>query len=272
MMPKRPRLCPVSLILILFGAAAGQMVLPGCSARLAGKPVPSAGAVQGCPAAHLANLELRQLSAGAAGRGRVQFVADDSRGRASFDFVFRRPDSLRLQFRSPLGPAAAVLDLSGDHYLFADFRQGVFLRGHAAAVGFHRLTGLPVSPQTLVAVLLAEPLPDQDGVAEVRFQDETCLPHSCELRGRPTEPAVTVEYHWPAGATARGGDDDGLLLPDRVVFHGPEAGRKTTIRFKSVRPLSEAERRQAPDPIDTTGLHPAVQDDTGETVIPRWLR
>jgi outer membrane biogenesis lipoprotein LolB len=261
--------CRVSPGTMLLGMVAGLLVLQGCSARLTGKPVP-AGEGSGCLESHLANVEQCRQVAGATGTGRVQFVSDDGRGRASFDFVFRRPDSLRLQFLSPLGPAAAVLDLSGDHFLFADFRQGVYFSGHAGGEDFQGLTGLPVSPKTLISVLLAEPLPEHPGVGMLRFEELSCRPLFCELSDLSTGAAVAVTYVWPA--RSEGQEQSGcLLLPERVVFNGPDPGRQTTIRFKTVRGLSATEREMSWAPVDTSGLSPAVPESVDDADIPRWI-
>lgn len=276
-MPLTPGRCSgVPVAVLLLAALLGWSAVIGCSARLGGPgdglmaPVPEG---RDCLGAHLAAVHQRQEIGGVAGTGRVQFVSDTGRGRAAFDFVFHRPDVIRLQFISPLGPVAAVLDLDRDRYLFADFREGVFIQGIAGEEDLFRLTGLPVDTRTLISLLLAEPVPEKWGGGRVRFDPETCLPLACELWSLVT-PGLPVEvlYRWPGPAPAKGQATECLLLPERVVFTGPGPGRKTTIRFKSVRPLTEAEWTSALEPIDISGLQQAMPHDAAEEHLPRWVR
>jgi len=168
-------------------------------------------------------------------------ISGQDRGRAAFDFRFCRPDRLRLEFRSPLGPTVALLDLDGESFLFADFRQRLVARGRAAGGEFERLTGIPAPPGRLIPVLLGE---DRSGVIG--------------------DPPVLVEYRWPAS----GGP---VLLPLEVKFRGPGPGRVTTIRFNRVRRLEPEESGLGFDPPDLSGLRPMeLSDADGE--VPPWLR
>jgi hypothetical protein len=181
-------------------------------------------------------------AAGLAGTGRVTVIAGSDRGRAAFDFRYRRPDRLRLEFRSPLGPAVALLDLDGDHFLLADFRQRLVARGRIGNGEFERLTGIPAPPERLIPMLLGA------GHADV-FGD----------------PPVLVEYRWPHKGAAS------ALLPEEVAFRGPGPGRSTTIRFTAVRQLDAAACEHGFDPPDLAGLEPLYLDDAdGE--VPSWLR
>jgi len=275
-MPRPPERClvfPASALLLtaLIGWCAGS----GCTARLEGPGAgPAAPVTEGsdCLDTYLAVVRERLMVEGVAGSGRVQFVSDSGRGRASFDFVFHRPDILRLQFHSPLGPVAAVLDLQRGRYLFADFREGVFVEGPAGEADLFRLTGLPAPPRTLLSLLLAEPVPDDGGVSRVRFHPQSCLPVFCELENLVGQQLpVEVVYRWP-GPISDGEHGAGVLtLPGKVVFTGPEPGSKTTIRFKRVRPLTGDECSGMPEPIDTSGLCLVIPDETTEDHLPRWI-
>jgi hypothetical protein len=259
---------------ILLAAIIVWTAATGCAARFKspGRSTPRAVADGACLGAHLEAIEQRNQGAGMAGSGRVHFYSDAGRGRASFDFIFRRPDFLRLQFLSPLGPAAAVLELDGECWLFADYREGVYIHGGSGTDEFHRLTGLPSDPRTLISILFAELLPADPGVDRLLFSADTCLPLSCELPGgSPASPPVTVEYVWPAAVTAPGEGARELLLPERICFHGPETHQLTVIRIKEAHQLTLAEQTRLPEPLDISGLRQAVPD-VDDAGVPGWLR
>lgn len=252
----------VAVLLLLAGI--------GCSARGPG-PYATAPAVDDrCAAVHAGRVEQRQRFGGISGSGSLRLYSAAGRGRASFDFTYRRPDSLRLEFRTPFGPAAAVLDIEGERWLFADFRRGFFVRGEGGGA-FRRFTGLPAGPATLIPVLLAEPMAADHGLADLRFHPGTCLPLGCRIVvPGGGDPPITVNYRWPdrpAGAA----DTLEFELPERVVLLGPAADRETVIRFKHVRMLSTAELEPAPAAVALDGLEeaPPVAERDG---LPEWLR
>jgi len=254
-----------------FRAAAFLLLAGiGCSARGPGPSTMAPVTDDRCAAVHAGRVEQRQRFGGISGSGSLRLYSAAGRGRASFDFTYRRPHSLRLEFRTPFGPAAAVLDIDGQRWLFADFRQGLFVRGEGEG-SFRRFTGLPAGPTALIPVLLAEPGAADHGLYDLRFHPGTCLPLGCRIvvPGGGVAP-ITVNYRWPekpAGAT----DPPGFDLPERVVLIGPEVDRETVIRFKRVRPLEPAELERVPEAVDITGLEqagPVVESDG----LPEWLR
>ncbi len=260
---------------LLVAAVIGWSAAAGCAAHLSrtsGRSEPTGVRDGGCLELHRETIQQRSLGTGVAGSGRVHFSSAAGKGRASFDFVFHRPDFLRLQFLSPLGPSAAVLDLDGERWLFADFREGIFIRGGSGADDFSRLTGLPSEPRTLISILLAEPLPGDHDVARLLFDPDTCRPISCELQRRSSSlPPVAVEFVWPA-APARTAEGAGeRLLPERVCFLGPEPHQQTIIRFKTARQLTHAEQTGRPEPVDISGLRQVVPDAEDDG-LPGWLR
>lgn len=239
-----------------IGVAALVLIVGmGCAARSPG-PIPAdARRDERCAALNAERIDRRQGIGGLAGSGRLRLDAGAAKGRASFDFTFRRPDSLRLEFRTPLGPAVAVLDIEGDRWLFADFREGRYVRGDGDAA-FLRFTGLPAGPATLIAVMLSEVRPGDRGLRDLRFHPGTCRPLGCRFS------SVTVNYRWPDEPTAD--------LPEEVIFLGPGADRETVIRFKRVRPLSKSELSAGFTPVDTAGLREA-EPVTGDGGVPSWL-
>ncbi len=120
----------------------------------------------------------------------------------------------------------------------------------------HRLTGLPVTPRTLVSVLLGQVASSDPG-----------LPLTFELNSNDTTGAspVVVEYSWP-DQVAR------PILPNRVLFRGPEQGRVVTVCFKSVRPLTSQELESVSKPVDTSGLQPVDLSTATDDPLPGWLR
>jgi hypothetical protein len=254
--------------LLVLGSAVG------CAARRGAEAVAPKSEAQDneCLQNHLSSVLRRQTVGGVAGSGRLQFVSRDGRGRASFDFVFHRPDALRLIFHSPLGPVAAVLDLRQDRYLFADFREGFYIQGLAGEEDLFRLTGLPLEPRVLMALLVAESVPGNGGVEQMTFDEETCLPLACDL-GNLLDPGLpmTVAWQWPRAFTAWDPLSDGLDLPERVVFSGPGPDRKTTVRFKSTHPLTAADLSLATEGIDLSRLERATLGESAGDHLPCWI-
>jgi hypothetical protein len=240
-----------------FGVAALVLIAGiGCATRgpgpLPADPLPD----DRCAELHADRIARRQGIGGLAGSGRLRLRSGSKKGRAAFDFTFRRPETLRLEFRTPLGPVAAVLDIEGDRWLFADFREGHFVHGDGDAT-FRRFTGLPAGPTMLLAVMLAEIRPGDRGLRDVRFHPGTCRLLGCRFA------SVTVSYRWPAAETD--------VAPEAVVFRGPGADRETVIRFSGVRPLSKTELNAGRVPVDTTGLREA-DPAAGNEGVPQWLQ
>ena len=83
----------------------------------------------------------------------MEYTAGGQHLKAREDIVVRRPDSLRVEARSPLGVALLVA-AQGDSLAIFEPGKNRFSRGHATAATLYRYVRIPMAPADAVALLM----------------------------------------------------------------------------------------------------------------------
>jgi outer membrane lipoprotein-sorting protein len=179
-----------------------------------------------------------------------------------------RPDRVRFDAMTPLGPAA-VLTSDGHTFALMDLREDRFFIGGACPENIARLTGLPLSASEVTGLLLGESplLPDADEtldcaegryvitrrdpegrhqtlILEVRPGDAARAPSEQRLRLRSSEVrerdgTLAWRMAWDDYRVVEDPDSDatprmGVAMPFRVRFEQPTAGVDTLVNFTSI--------------------------------------
>ena len=83
----------------------------------------------------------------------MEYTAPGQHLKAREDIVVRRPDSLRVEARSPLGVALLVA-AQGDQLAIFEPGKNRFSRGHATAETLYKYVRIPMAPADAVALLM----------------------------------------------------------------------------------------------------------------------
>jgi outer membrane lipoprotein-sorting protein len=83
----------------------------------------------------------------------MEYTAPSQHLKAREDIVVRRPDSLRVEARSPLGVALLVA-AQGDQLAIFEPGKNRFSRGHATAETLYKYVRIPMAPADAVALLM----------------------------------------------------------------------------------------------------------------------
>ena len=153
------------------------------------------------------NYQFEKLTAALADRDRalfsmqspaiMEYTTPGQHLKAREDIVVRRPDSLRVEARSPLGVALLVA-AQGDQLAIFEPGKNRFSRGHATAETLYKYVRIPMAPADAVALLM--------GLAPRDFPPDS-VPDSVSNEG-----AMTVAtYGNSASGTRQLGFADGKL-------------------------------------------------------------
>ncbi|MBX3246424.1 MAG: DUF4292 domain-containing protein [Myxococcales bacterium] len=215
---------------------------------------------------------------------RVEQRGENGRIRGTVMLMLARPDRVRFDALTQLGPAA-VLTSDGEDFQLLDMRENRFFEGPTCPMNIERLLGVALSGAELARFLLGDsPRLETDAVAigcgregyvvtltapdgrrqelafAVREGDESAPPDEQHLRlvrselfhadGR-TDWRATFERH----TLVRDPNDPegrGVAIPYRVRFVDPDTGADTEVRLKTVElleaPPDAAVFRQTPPP------------------------
>lgn len=118
----------------------------------------------------------------------MEYTAGGQHLKAKEDIVARRPDSLRVEARSPLGVALLVA-AQGDSIAIFEPGKNRFTRGHATAETLYKYVRIPMAPADAVALLM--------GLAPRDFPPDS-VPNSVSNEG-----AMTVATYGNAASGTR---------------------------------------------------------------------
>lgn len=256
----RPAPARVTLLLLMAMAAATSI----SSCRSAG--CPTLPFTDGTEALH-AFSSLHRTVRAVRGEARVdRRSSEDGRVRGTVLLYHERPDRVRFDVMTQLGPAA-VMTSDGEDFQLLDLQNSRFVSGPATPDNVHRLVGVSLPGSDIARLLLGDSprLPGeptlrctsegylieishrglrQEMLFTVRDGDEGVPPDAQHLRlirselfantpeDRETLWRVTFEDH----EVVLDPDDPegrGVALPFVVHFEDPRRGSDTLIRFKS---------------------------------------
>jgi hypothetical protein len=190
------------------------------------------------------------------------------RVRGSVLMLLERPDRVRFDAMTQLGPAA-VLTSDGTTFALTDLRENRFYVGPACPANIERLLGIPLSGQDALAILTGETprieaaeetlqcaegsyrveLRAADGTTqhlglEVRQADVAAPPEQQRMRLRSSElrePGGALvwrvswdDYRFVPDPESRTTPPQGIAMPYRIRFEHPGRGIDTLIRFESI--------------------------------------
>lgn len=130
-----------------------------CPLALAGTACaqpPPASQFPSARAAIDAMYEAGQCSEAVSGEGKMDYLGDDGRLRATVYYLAARPDSIRLDVVSPLGGSLSTLTSDGSQFALLDRTNRKFHFGPARTCSLEEFLRVPVPPHALVQLLSGE--------------------------------------------------------------------------------------------------------------------
>ncbi len=281
----RPRRrLPVAL---LAGAALllGACPPPGCPNR------PLGDAAQ----ALRLHRSLRRTVEALRGEVRVDQRGPEGRIRGTVLMLLERPDRVRFDVLTQLGPAA-TLTSDGTDFQLLDVREGRYFEGPACPANLGRLLGVALEGEELARFLVGDTprLPDPDPVMscteegyrvllehEDQRQEIVLRPRAEDRDAPPAEQHLRLvrselrradgSVDWRASmddyrlvADPRDPEGRGVALPFRVRFVDPDLDADTLIRVKDLELLASAPDPavfvQRPPPSASVELSPCTEE------------
>jgi len=179
----------------------------------------------------------------------MEYTAPGQHLKAKEDIVARRPDSLRVEARSPLGVALLVA-AQGDQLAIFEPGKNRFSRGHATAETLYKYVRIPMAPADAVALLMGlaprdfppDSVPDSvsnegamtvatygnaaSGIRQLGFADkQLAMVRETTPDGRVSYEVRYRDYH----------DIGGVMFPYVVDADFPSAQSRVTLRY--IRPI-----------------------------------
>jgi hypothetical protein len=189
--------------------------------------------------------------------GSLRWSRGGEKGSVDHAIIIRRPDALRLEALTPMGPALFSLVLRmGKVELFAPSESKVY-QGDASVELMERFFALPLKPQEAMAVLCgrvpicAVQRATSRAEGDLLLLDITCQSEGWTQRIRvepTTQDVVGFNILDPSGDvvfSVNWGDFlevDGVRLPGEVRAEMPSKGNSLIVRYKDVEvnaPISE---------------------------------
>lgn len=224
-----------------------------------------------CPAARFetassalaAHAALREPARVIRAEARVDRRDAEGRIRGTVLMFLERPDRVRFDAMTQLGPAA-ILTSDGSTFALTDLREERFLVGPTCASNIERLLGLPLEGREVTQILLGdspriaasgEELACEGGAyritlrgeggrtqtleLEVQQEDLSLPPERQRMRLRKSEvhgPDGSLEWRvtWGDHQTVTGPGGEALTLPFRIHFEHPSRGIDTLVRFQRI--------------------------------------
>jgi outer membrane lipoprotein-sorting protein len=245
-------------------AVGAALLLAGCPAR----PCPTRPFTD--PAALLASYrDMRRPARVLRAEARVDQRGERGRVRGTVLMFLERPDKVRFDIMTQVGPAA-VLTSDGETFALMDLRENRFLTGPTCPANIERLLGLRFGAEQVTRFLLGQSprIEHEDAemyceggayrvilrAADGRRQELVYEVREADLPQAPPEEQrlrlKRSEVFEPDGSTAwRVTYDDyqfvadplddatpprGLVLPFTVRFEDPRRGQDTMVRFQDV--------------------------------------
>lgn len=211
---------------------------------------------------------------------RVDHREGSGRIRGTVFILLERPDRVRFDAMTQLGPAA-VLTSNGEQFALTDLREDHFYTGPTCPSNIARLLGLEMSGEEIakvltgeVALLDGEPAIECDGgryiieiasgderqrlELEVRQSDVEESPELQRMRLRKSERWTAGrlmwrirwdDYRFVADPRSESTPRMGIAMPHRIQVEQPSAGLDTLIHFESIQMNREP-------PSDAFSQHP----------------
>lgn len=193
---------------------------------------------------------------------RVDRRDSEGRIRGTVLMFLERPDRVRFDAMTQLGPAA-ILTSDGATFALTDLREERFYVGPTCATNIERLLGLPLEGREVTQLLLGdtprieasgEEIACTGGAYRVTLRGEGGRTQTLELEVDQQDLALPPdrqrtrlrrsEVHGPDGALewrvewseyrAVSGGGETVVLPFRIHFEHPSRGIDTLVRFESI--------------------------------------
>lgn len=252
---------------VLAAPSRFLLALTAALAACAGRVCP-ASRFESARAALEAHASHRAAVRGVRAEARVDRRDGDGRIRGTVLMFVQRPDRVRFDAMTQMGPAA-ILTSDGQTFALTDLREDRFYVGPPCPANIERLVGLPLAGQEVILLLLGEaPRIDavreeiacEGGIYRIRLfgpdgriqllelevapQDERAPPAAQRTVLRATEvraPDGALQWRvtWSDHRVVRDATGIETSLPFRVHFEHPGRGLDTLVRFESVEPNAE---------------------------------
>jgi outer membrane lipoprotein-sorting protein len=179
----------------------------------------------------------------------MEYTAPGQHLKAKEDIVMRKPNSMRVEARSPFG-VALLLAAQGDDLAIFEPSENRFMRGEATAATLYRYVRIPMAPADAVALLMGlaprdfvtSAVPDSasndgammvatygtgpSGIRQLGFTDgNLAMVRDTAADGRVNYEVRYTDYH----------DIGGVMFPYVVDAAFPIA--QSHVRFRYVRPI-----------------------------------